>query len=205
MSYVRCPRCGLSVYPRYSVLTLRYCPRCIARRREPVLMEAPQRPASGRDVDRSQAGPSQQRMSNPARPRSLTHPASRVELASRAAAAAGGVRAFGAPVRVAAEKAQRGAAGREGAEKSSSERTVWNCSMPASWSMAGPRRQRCSGEPYAPRAVEMRVACSSGPARALVRREGQDGRRWLPNGSGGLCERGVGPGRTSQPAGSALR
>ena len=58
MSYVRCPRCGLSVYPRYSVLTLRYCPRCIARRREPVLMEAPQGPASGRDVDRSQAEPS---------------------------------------------------------------------------------------------------------------------------------------------------
>ena len=166
MSYVRCPRCGLSVYPRYSVLTLRYCPRCIARRREPVLMEAPQRPASGRDVDRSQAGPSQQRMSNPARPRSLTHPASRVELASRAAAAAGGVRAFGAPVRVAAEKAQRGAAGREGAEKSSSERTVWNCSMPASWSMAGPRRQRCS----ASRTHPVRSRCVSHARRARLGR-----------------------------------
>lgn len=58
MSYRRCPRCGLTVYQRFPVLTLRYCPRCIARRRDPVLMEAPLRPAPGRDVDTSRTEPS---------------------------------------------------------------------------------------------------------------------------------------------------
>ena len=53
MSCMRCPRCGLSVHQRFPLVALQYCPRCIARRREAVLMEAPDPPAPGRDVDTS--------------------------------------------------------------------------------------------------------------------------------------------------------
>jgi hypothetical protein len=35
-SFLKCPRCGLSVTPRASWLTIEHCPRCIARDRTPV-------------------------------------------------------------------------------------------------------------------------------------------------------------------------
>jgi hypothetical protein len=35
-SCLRCPRCGLSIRPRASWLTIEHCPRCIARDRTPV-------------------------------------------------------------------------------------------------------------------------------------------------------------------------
>jgi hypothetical protein len=35
-SFLKCPRCGLSIRPRASWLTIEHCPRCIARDRVPV-------------------------------------------------------------------------------------------------------------------------------------------------------------------------
>jgi hypothetical protein len=35
-SFLECPRCGLSIRPRASWLTIEHCPRCIARDRTPV-------------------------------------------------------------------------------------------------------------------------------------------------------------------------
>jgi hypothetical protein len=37
-SFLKCPRCGLTVNPRASWLTIEHCPRCIARDRTPVKM-----------------------------------------------------------------------------------------------------------------------------------------------------------------------
>lgn len=39
MSYLSCPRCGLTIYQRHPEIALQYCPRCIAHARIPVLME----------------------------------------------------------------------------------------------------------------------------------------------------------------------
>ena len=35
-SLLNCPRCGLSIRPKVSWLTVEHCPRCIARARIPV-------------------------------------------------------------------------------------------------------------------------------------------------------------------------
>jgi len=43
--FLNCPRCGLSFEPRTHWLTLKYCPRCIARARTVVEMFNP--PAAG--------------------------------------------------------------------------------------------------------------------------------------------------------------
>ena len=39
MSYLSCPRCGLTICQRHPEIALQYCPRCIAHARIPVLME----------------------------------------------------------------------------------------------------------------------------------------------------------------------
>jgi hypothetical protein len=36
LTFLNCPRCGLSIRPKVSWLTVEYCPRCIARARVPV-------------------------------------------------------------------------------------------------------------------------------------------------------------------------
>jgi hypothetical protein len=46
MSYVCCPRCGLTVYQRHLEIALQYCPRCIAHARTPVLMETATTPST---------------------------------------------------------------------------------------------------------------------------------------------------------------
>jgi hypothetical protein len=43
MSYVNCPRCGLTVRLRASVVALGHCPRCLARRGVAVEMLASER------------------------------------------------------------------------------------------------------------------------------------------------------------------
>jgi len=48
MSYLSCPRCGLTVYQRHSEIALRYCPRCVAHARIPVLMETSTAPSADR-------------------------------------------------------------------------------------------------------------------------------------------------------------
>lgn len=48
MSYLSCPRCGLSVYQRHPEIALQYCPRCVAHARIPVLMETSTTPSADR-------------------------------------------------------------------------------------------------------------------------------------------------------------
>lgn len=36
VSFLNCPRCGLSIRPKASWLTIEHCPRCIARARIPI-------------------------------------------------------------------------------------------------------------------------------------------------------------------------
>lgn len=36
VSFLNCPRCGLSIKPKTSWLTIEHCPRCIARARIPI-------------------------------------------------------------------------------------------------------------------------------------------------------------------------
>ncbi|MGB0092460.1 MAG: hypothetical protein WBP81_08000 [Solirubrobacteraceae bacterium] len=36
VSFLNCPRCGLSIRPKTSWLTIEHCPRCIARARIPI-------------------------------------------------------------------------------------------------------------------------------------------------------------------------
>jgi len=45
-SHLNCPRCGLSFEPRTHWLTIKYCPRCIARAQTVVEMFSSQLPAS---------------------------------------------------------------------------------------------------------------------------------------------------------------
>ncbi len=47
MSYMTCPRCGLSIRLRAPYLTLEGCPRCLARRRVSIQMDISEQP---RDV-----------------------------------------------------------------------------------------------------------------------------------------------------------
>jgi anti-sigma B factor antagonist len=59
MSYMRCPRCGLSVRIRAAFLALEHCPRCIAKARTSVPMtvvDAPLEPASPEDHETSTYG-----------------------------------------------------------------------------------------------------------------------------------------------------
>ncbi|MBV9818151.1 MAG: hypothetical protein JOZ07_07365 [Solirubrobacterales bacterium] len=52
MSYVVCPRCGLSLRVRYSNLVLEHCPRCLARRGVATPMRVIERPPEpDRDPD----------------------------------------------------------------------------------------------------------------------------------------------------------
>jgi Zn-finger nucleic acid-binding protein len=48
MSYLSCPRCGLSVYQRHLEIALQYCPRCVAHARIAVLMETSTAPSADR-------------------------------------------------------------------------------------------------------------------------------------------------------------
>lgn len=43
---LRCPRCGLSIRPRWDWLVIEHCPRCLARARTPVQLvsRAPREP-----------------------------------------------------------------------------------------------------------------------------------------------------------------
>jgi hypothetical protein len=45
-SFMDCPRCGLSIRPKASWLTVEYCPRCIARARTPVKLFSSTLPAA---------------------------------------------------------------------------------------------------------------------------------------------------------------
>jgi hypothetical protein len=45
-SFLNCPRCGLSVRPKPSWLTVEYCPRCMARARIPVKLFSSTLPAA---------------------------------------------------------------------------------------------------------------------------------------------------------------
>jgi len=45
-SHLNCPRCGLSFEPRTHWLTVKYCPRCLARAHAVVEMFSSQLPAS---------------------------------------------------------------------------------------------------------------------------------------------------------------
>jgi hypothetical protein len=45
MTYLNCPRCGLTVRPRPASLVIEHCPRCIARRRTAVRLVASTQPA----------------------------------------------------------------------------------------------------------------------------------------------------------------
>ncbi len=44
MSYMTCPRCGLSIRLRAPYLTLEGCPRCLARRRVSIQMDISEQP-----------------------------------------------------------------------------------------------------------------------------------------------------------------
>jgi Zn-finger nucleic acid-binding protein len=63
MSYLSCPRCGLTVYQRHLEIALQYCPRCIARVRIPVLMET----STGVPTDPSNRPPHRYRSTRPPR------------------------------------------------------------------------------------------------------------------------------------------
>jgi hypothetical protein len=52
-SYLNCPRCGLSFAPRTHWLTIKYCPRCIARAQTVVEMFSSQLPAQALYADDS--------------------------------------------------------------------------------------------------------------------------------------------------------
>jgi hypothetical protein len=60
MTYLNCPRCGLTIRPRPASLVIEHCPRCIARRRTAVRLIASTLPAHTLDAgDRlPDAGPS---------------------------------------------------------------------------------------------------------------------------------------------------
>jgi hypothetical protein len=45
-SFLNCPRCGLSIRPKVSWLTVEYCPRCMARARTPVKLFSSTLPAA---------------------------------------------------------------------------------------------------------------------------------------------------------------
>lgn len=45
-SFLNCPRCGLSIRPKVSWLTVEFCPRCIARARTPVKLFCSTLPAA---------------------------------------------------------------------------------------------------------------------------------------------------------------
>jgi Zn-finger nucleic acid-binding protein len=64
MGYLSCPRCGLTVYQRHSEIALRYCPRCIAHARIPVLMET----STARSEERANPEPHRSRSLRQPRP-----------------------------------------------------------------------------------------------------------------------------------------
>jgi hypothetical protein len=45
MSYLCCPRCGITIYQRHPEIAVEYCPRCIVHARIPVLMETSTAPS----------------------------------------------------------------------------------------------------------------------------------------------------------------
>lgn len=57
-----CPRCGLSITPRTSWLTVEHCPRCIARSRIPVRLIGSAQPAGLLDATGSVAPPEPSRL-----------------------------------------------------------------------------------------------------------------------------------------------
>lgn len=46
LTFLNCPRCGLSIRPKVSWLTVEHCPRCIARARIPVKLFSSTLPAA---------------------------------------------------------------------------------------------------------------------------------------------------------------
>lgn len=55
MSYMTCPRCGLSIRLRAPYLTLEGCPRCLARRRVSIQMDISEQPR-GAEVEQGRPG-----------------------------------------------------------------------------------------------------------------------------------------------------
>jgi hypothetical protein len=45
-AFLNCPRCGLSIRPKVSWLTVEYCPRCMAHARIPVKLFSSALPAA---------------------------------------------------------------------------------------------------------------------------------------------------------------
>ena len=45
MSYLSCPRCGLSLYQRHPEIAVQHCPRCVAHARISVLMQTSAAPS----------------------------------------------------------------------------------------------------------------------------------------------------------------
>ena len=46
LTFLNCPRCGLSIRPKVSWLTVEYCPRCMVRARTPVKLFSSTLPAA---------------------------------------------------------------------------------------------------------------------------------------------------------------
>ena len=46
LAFLNCPRCGLSIRPKVSWLTVEYCPRCMARARTSVKLFSSTLPAA---------------------------------------------------------------------------------------------------------------------------------------------------------------